>query len=106
MISQPARGVSPFVCPVQSHRGLCVLAKVIALPSTDSVEAIGSAVVLHGAFTDETFADVRACHPGRLVTLDVDVLVVWPSEQDACRRPSARRSGQAGRFDSPPGHPW
>ncbi|MGW6954242.1 hypothetical protein [Streptomyces sp. PAN_FS17] len=106
MISQPAWGVSSFVCPVQSHRGLCVLTNVIALPSTESVEAIGSAVVLHGAFTDETFAAVRACHPGRLVTLDVDVLVVWPSEQDACRRPSARRLGQAGHFDAPQGHPW
>ncbi|WP_126898053.1 hypothetical protein [Streptomyces sp. WAC 01325] len=91
---------------MQSHRGLCVLADVIALPSTESVAAIGSAVVLHGTFTDETFAAVRACHPGRLVTLDVDVLVVWPNGQDACRRPTARRRGQVGHFDTPAGHPW
>ncbi|MFC5220045.1 hypothetical protein [Streptomyces coerulescens] len=105
MIGQPGRDAWSFVCPVQPHRGLCVLADVVALPSTESFEAIGSAVVLHGTFTDETCAAVRACHPGRLVTLDVDVLVVWPSDQDGCRRPSAERRGAAGHLDVPPGPP-
>ncbi|MFJ9752319.1 hypothetical protein [Streptomyces chartreusis] len=106
MTINPPRDASLFECPVQPHRGLCVLTDVIALPSTESAEAIGSAVVLHGTFTSEAFAAVRACHPSRLVTLDVDVLVVWPSEQDGCRRPTAERRGPAGHLDAPPDHPW
>ncbi|MFJ2007849.1 hypothetical protein [Streptomyces chartreusis] len=106
MTGNSPRDASSFECPVHPHRGLCVLPDVMALPSTDSAESIGSAVVLHGTFTDETFEAVRACHPGRLVTLDVDVLVVWPSDQDGCHRPSAERRGPAGHLDPPPGHPW
>lgn len=106
MTSNPPRDASLFECPVQPHRGPCVLTDVIALPSTESAEAIGSAVVLHGTFTDETFAAVRACHPGRLVTLDVDVLVVWPSERDGCRSLSSDHHGPAGHLNAPPGHPW
>jgi hypothetical protein len=78
MAGQPTEGIRPFLCPVTRHRGSCVLPSVVARPSTNGADAIGSAVVPHGTFSNATLAAARTCHPGRLVTLDEDVLVVWP----------------------------
>lgn len=75
--------IAAFACPVESHRGTCVLLDVISQPFTHRADAIGSAVVLHGAFSATTLADIRACHPRRLVTVDDDVLVIWPTDRTA-----------------------
>lgn len=83
MAGRPAEDIRPFLCPVTRHRGSCVLPGVVARPSTNGAEAIGSAVVLRGTFSNATLAAARTCHPGRLVTLDGDVLVVWPLDTGA-----------------------
>jgi hypothetical protein len=67
-----------FACPVPVHQGVCALQEVAAHPWADSVEAIGSAVVVHGEITEQTVTSIRDSHPGRHVTLDGDVLVLWP----------------------------
>ncbi|MGP4009961.1 hypothetical protein [Streptomyces sp. 4N124] len=35
----------------------------------------------HGEFSSETVARIRDSHAGRTVTLDDDVLVIWPPHQ-------------------------
>ncbi|MFJ8142690.1 hypothetical protein [Streptomyces sp. NPDC096013] len=54
---------------------------VVAKPTTKSATTINSAVVVHGAISDEDFTEVRTSHPGRHVTLDDNVLVLWPGGQ-------------------------
>lgn len=76
-----SRSPDGFTCPVPAHSGPCPLQKVAASDAADSVEAIGSAVVVHGHISIETFTDIRHSHAGRHVTLDGDVLVIWPSPQ-------------------------
>jgi hypothetical protein len=83
MAKRERRATAAFACRVESHRGTCVLLDVISQPFTHRAEAIGSAVVLHGVFSATTLADIRACHPRRLVTVDDDVLVIWPADRTA-----------------------
>ncbi|MGW3312048.1 hypothetical protein ACWDG9_36315 [Streptomyces sp. NPDC001073] len=54
---------------------------VVAKSTTRSATAIDTAVVVHGAISEEDFAEVRTSHPGRRVTLDDNVLVLWPGGQ-------------------------
>ncbi|WP_043687605.1 hypothetical protein [Streptomyces xylophagus] len=54
---------------------------VAAQPTTKSAEALETAVVVQGTFSEKELHDVRTSHPGRYVTLDDNVLVLWPGGQ-------------------------
>ncbi|MEV0634557.1 hypothetical protein AB0I77_06200 [Streptomyces sp. NPDC050619] len=70
-----------FDCPVPLHHGLCALQGVAMHASTDSIEAIGSAVVVHGTISEEDLTSIEDSHPGRHVVLDGDTLVLWPADK-------------------------
>jgi hypothetical protein len=58
-----------------------VLEIVAAQSTTSRAKALKTAVVVHGMFSEKELHDVRTSHPGRYVTLDDDVLVLWPGGQ-------------------------
>ncbi|MET7685201.1 hypothetical protein [Streptomyces sp. NPDC005423] len=67
-----------FTCPASTHKGRCTLETVAAKSTTKSATVINTAVVVHGAISEKDFTDVRTSHPGRHITLDDNVLVLWP----------------------------
>ena len=79
--NRPQREGVAFACPVSTHRGTCALQDVAARMSSGSVEAVGTAVVVHGTVSERDLANVRDSHPERHVTLDGDVLVLWPGDR-------------------------
>ncbi|WP_331732546.1 hypothetical protein [Streptomyces sp. NBC_00989] len=75
------RARAGFTCPAPTHQGLCGLEIVAARSTTSRAKALKTAVVVHGKFSEKELHDVRTSHPGRYVTLDDDVLVLWPGGQ-------------------------
>lgn len=58
-----------------------MLETVAAQSITSSAEAFNMAVVVHRTFSEKELTDVRTSHPRRYVTLDDNVLVLWPGGQ-------------------------
>ncbi|MEW1648385.1 hypothetical protein [Streptomyces sp. NPDC091219] len=77
--SDRPEATAAFTCPASTHDGRCMLEIVVARSTTKSAAAINTAVVVHGAISEKDFTDVRTSHPGRHITLDDNVLVLWPS---------------------------
>ena len=80
----PSRRPRPsvaFTCPAPTHQGRCMLEVLVARPTTSGATTINTAAVVHGAISEKELADVRTSHPGRHITVDGDVLVLWPGQQ-------------------------
>ncbi|NML53680.1 hypothetical protein HHL19_26140 [Streptomyces sp. R302] len=78
-----------FRCPVPEHPAACIL-EALAVREAVLCEAIGTSVVVHTEHGEEILEVflpmIRAGHPTRHVTLDDNVLVVWPETQGHGRR--------------------
>ncbi|MGY3341064.1 hypothetical protein ACVW0K_007257 [Streptomyces filamentosus] len=74
-----------FHCPVPEHPAACIL-EALSLREAVWCEAIDTSVVVHTKHGEEILQvflpAVRADHPTRHVTLDDDVLVIWPAPLD------------------------